>query len=68
MEIAHRFNYTEIFEICLKKEDAHTPDFFFTEEFLNMCPSCIYKIVQRDSIFASEKVVFDQVVRWSKEE
>lgn len=68
MEIAHRFNDTEIFEICLKKVDAHTPDFFFTEEFLNMCPSCIYKIVQRDSIFASEKVVFDQVVRWSKEE
>lgn len=67
MEIAHRFNDTEIFEICLKKVDAHTPDFFFTEEFLNMCPSCIYKIVQRDSIFASEKVVFDQVVRWSKE-
>lgn len=68
MEIAHRFNDTEIFEICLKKVDAHTPDFFFTEEFLNMCPSCIYKIVQRDSIFASEKVVFDQVDRWSKEE
>lgn len=68
MEIAHRFNDTEIFETCLKKVDAHTPDFFFTEEFLNMCPSCIYKIVQRDSIFASEKVVFDQVVRWSKEE
>lgn len=29
MEIAHRFNETEIFEICLKKVDAHTPDFFF---------------------------------------
>lgn len=45
MEIVYCFNDIEIFEICLKKVDVYIFDFFFIEEFLNMCFFCIYKIV-----------------------
>lgn len=68
MEIAQRFSDSEIIDICLKKVDEEIPKFLFTEEFLSMCPACIYKIVQRDSISAPEELIFDQVVKWSKEE
>lgn len=68
MEIAQRFSDSEIIDICLKKVDEEIPKFLFTEEFLSMCPACIYKIFQRDSISAPEELIFDQVVKWSKEE
>lgn len=68
MDIAQRFSDSEIIDICLKKVDDEIPKFLFTEDFLSMCPSCIYKIFQRDSISAPEELIFDQVVKWSKEE
>ncbi|XP_062619443.1 uncharacterized protein LOC134281004 [Saccostrea cucullata] len=64
MEFAHQLDDREIIDICLKTIELNTPSFLYTDSFMNLCSTCVYKITQHDRVFAPEDVVFQQVCKW----
>ncbi|XP_062620458.1 BTB/POZ domain-containing protein 2-like [Saccostrea cucullata] len=68
MEFAYQFDDSEIIDTCLKTIEVNTPSFLYTESFMKLCSTCVYKITQHDRIFAPEDVVYQQVCIWSEKE